>query len=180
MTDAFVFLIDTLFNLYLMVVLLRLWLQSARADFYNPLSQFVVKATNPPLIPLRRFIPSIGALDTASLVLALLVAVAKLLTLQLLAGSISVQLTLVGALTLFISEAFNLIFWVVIIRAIMSWFSQGRNPMEHLLSQLTEPLLSPIRKIIPPMGGLDLSVLVLLVGMQFLQILLKGVLSGLL
>lgn len=180
MTDAFVFLIDTLFNLYLMVVLLRLWLQSARADFYNPLSQFVVKATNPPLIPLRRFIPSIGALDTASLVLALLVAVAKLLTLQLLAGSISIQLTLVGALMLLIAEAFNLIFWVVIIRAIMSWFSQGRNPMEHLLSQLTEPLLSPIRKIIPPIGGLDLSVLVLLVGMQFLQILLKGVLSGLL
>jgi len=180
MTDAFVFLIDTLFNLYLMVVLLRLWLQSARADFYNPLSQFVVKATNPPLIPLRRFIPSIGALDTASLVLALLVAVAKLLTLQLLAGSISIQLTLVGALMLLIAEAFNLVFWVVIIRAIMSWFSQGRNPMEHLLSQLTEPLLSPIRKIIPPMGGLDLSVLVLLVGMQFLQILLKGVLSGLL
>lgn len=180
MTDAFVFLIDTLFNLYLMVVLLRLWLQSARADFYNPLSQFVVKATNPPLIPLRRFIPSIGALDTASLVLALLVAVAKLLTLQLLAGSISIQMTLVGALMLLIAEAFNLIFWVVIIRAIMSWFSQGRNPMEHLLSQLTEPLLSPIRKIIPPIGGLDLSVLVLLVGMQFLQILLKGVLSGLL
>ncbi len=180
MTDAFVFLIDTLFNLYLMVVLLRLWLQSARADFYNPLSQFVVKATNPPLIPLRRFIPSIGALDTASLVLALRVAVAKLLTLQLLAGSISIQLTLVGALMLLIAEAFNLVFWVVIIRAIMSWFSQGRNPMEHLLSQLTEPLLSPIRKIIPPMGGLDLSVLVLLVGMQFLQILLKGVLSGLL
>lgn len=180
MTDAFVFLIDTLFNLYLMVVLLRLWLQSTRADFYNPLSQFVVKATNPLLIPLRRFIPSLGALDTASLVLAFLVATAKLLTLQLLAGSISVQLTLIGALTLLVAEAFNLVFWVVIIRAIMSWFSQGRNPMEHLLSQLTEPLLSPIRKIIPPIGGLDLSVLVLLVGMQFLQILLKGLLSGLL
>jgi YggT family protein len=180
MTDAFVFLIDTLFNLYLMVALLRLWLQSARADFYNPLSQFVVKATNPLLIPLRRFIPSMGALDTASLVLALLVATAKLLTLQLLAGSVSVQLTLVGALALLVAEAFNLVFWVVIIRAILSWFSQGRNPMEHLLSQLTEPLLRPIRNIIPPIGGLDLSVLVLLVGMQFLQILLKGLLSGLL
>ncbi len=179
MTNAFVFLIDTLFNLYLMVVLLRLWLQTARADFYNPFSQFVVKATNPPLIPLRRLIPSIGALDTASLLLALLVAAAKLITLQLVAGSISLQFTLVGALALLVSEAFNLIFWVVIIRAIMSWFSQGRNPMEHLLSQLTEPLLSPIRKIIPPIGGLDLSVLVLLVGMQFLQILLKGLFSGL-
>jgi YggT family protein len=180
MTEAFIFLIKTVFNLFLMVVLLRLWLQSVRADFYNPLSQFVVKATNPLLIPLRRLIPSIGALDTASLVLAMLVAMAQVLTFQLLGGHISVQLTLVGALTLLITEAFNLVFWVVIIRAIMSWFSQGRNPMEHLLSQLTEPLLSPIRRVIPSVGGLDLSVLVLLVGMQFLQILLKGLLSGLL
>lgn len=180
MTEAFIFLIKTVFNLFLMVVLLRLWLQSVRADFYNPLSQFVVKATNPLLIPLRRLIPSIGALDTASLVLAMLVATAQVLTFQLLGGHISVHLTLVGALALLITEAFNLVFWVVIIRAIMSWFSQGRNPMEHLLSQLTEPLLSPIRRVIPSVGGLDLSVLVLLVGMQFLQILLKGLLNGLL
>lgn len=180
MTEAFIFLIKTVFNLFLMVVLLRLWLQSVRADFYNPLSQFVVKATNPLLIPLRRLLPSIGALDTASLVLAMLVATAQVLTFQLLGGHISVHLTLVGALALLITEAFNLVFWVVIIRAIMSWFSQGRNPMEHLLSQLTEPLLSPIRRVIPSVGGLDLSVLVLLVGMQFLQILLKGLLNGLL
>lgn len=180
MTEAFIFLIKTVFNLFLMVVLLRLWLQSVRADFYNPLSQFVVKATNPLLIPLRRLIPSIGALDTASLVLAMLVAMAQVLTFQLLGGHISVHLTLVGALALLITEAFNLVFWVVIIRAIMSWFSQGRNPMEHLLSQLTEPLLSPIRRVIPSVGGLDLSVLVLLVGLQFLQILLKGLLNGLL
>jgi YggT family protein len=180
MTEAFIFLIKTVFNLFLMVVLLRLWLQSVRADFYNPLSQFVVKATNPLLIPLRRLIPSIGALDTASLVLAMLVATAQVLTFQLLGGHISAHLTLVGALALLITEAFNLVFWVVIIRAIMSWFSQGRNPMEHLLSQLTEPLLSPIRRVIPSVGGLDLSVLVLLVGMQFLQILLKGLLNGLL
>lgn len=180
MTEAFIFLIKTVFNLFLMVVLLRLWLQSARADFYNPLSQFVVKATNPLLIPLRRLVPSIGSLDTASLVLALLVATAQVLTFQLLGGHISVHLTFVGALALLVTEAFNLVFWVVIIRAIMSWFSQGRNPMEHLLSQLTEPLLRPIRRVIPPIGGLDLSVLVLLVGMQFLQILFKGLLNGLL
>jgi len=79
----------------------------------------------------------------------------------------------------FIKEAFSLLFWVIVIRAIMSWFSQGRNPMEHLLNQLTEPLLSPIRRVIPPMGGLDLSVIVLLVGLQFLQILVQNLVSGL-
>lgn len=181
MNEAFFFLISTLFNLYLMVVLLRLWLQSARADFYNPLSQFVVKATNPLLIPLRRIIPSIGKLDTASLLLALLVATGKVITMQLLlSGGVSAGTTLFGAIAVLIKESFSLLFWVVVIRAILSWFSQGHNPMEHLLHQLTEPLLNPIRRVIPPVGGLDLSVLVLLVGLQFLEILVQNLLKGLL
>lgn len=180
MNEAFFFLLDTLFTIALMIVMLRLWLQLVRADFYNPLSQFVVKATNPLIIPLRRVIPSIGPLDSASLLLALLVAAAKVLTIQLLlAGEVNLGATVVGAIVVFIKEAFSLLFWVIVIRAIMSWFSQGRNPMEHLLHQLTEPLLSPIRKIIPPMGGLDLSVLVLLVALQFLQILVQNLVSGL-
>lgn len=181
MNEALFFLISTLFNLYLMVVLLRLWLQSARADFYNPLSQFVVKATNPLLIPMRRLLPSIGKLDTASLVLALLVATGKVITMQLLlSGGVGLSTTLFGAIAVLIKESFSLLFWVVVIRAILSWFSQGRNPMEHLLHQLTEPLLAPIRRIIPPVGGLDMSVLVLLLGLQFLEILVQSVLKGLL
>ena len=180
MNEAFFFLLDTIFTIALMIVMLRLWLQLVRADFYNPLSQFVVKATNPLIIPLRRVIARIGPLDTASLLLALLVAAAKVLTIQLLlAGEVNLGATVVGAIVVFIKEAFSLLFWVIVIRAIMCWFSQGRNPMEHQLHQLTEPLLSPIRKIIPPMGGLDLSVLVLLVALQFLQILVQNLVSGL-
>lgn len=180
MNEAFFFLIDTCFTMILMVVMLRLWLQLARADFYNPLSQFVVKATNPLIIPMRRIIPSIGPLDTASLVLALLVAAAKVTTIQLLlAGQINLAATGLGAVVVLIKEAFSLLFWVIVIRAIMSWFSQGRNPMEQLLLQLTEPLLSPIRRVLPSMGGLDLSVLVLLVGLQFLQILVQNLMSSL-
>lgn len=180
MNEAFYFLMDTLFTIALMIVMLRLWLQLVRADFYNPLSQFVVKATNPLIVPLRRIIPSIGPLDTSSLLLALMVAAAKVVTIQLLlAGQINPGATVVGALVVFIKEAFSLLFWVIVIRAIMSWFSQGRNPMEHLLHQLTEPLLSPIRRFIPPMGGLDLSVVVLLVALQFLQILVQNMVSSL-
>jgi len=180
MNQAFFFLLDTIFTIVLMIVMLRLWLQLVRADFYNPLSQFVVKATNPLIIPLRRLIPSIGPLDTASLLLAFFVAAAKVVTIQLLlAGQFNLAATAFGAMMLLIKEAFSLLFWVIVIRAIMSWFSQGRNPMEHLLHQMTEPLLSPIRRVIPPIGGLDLSVLVLLVGLQFLQILVQSLLSGL-
>lgn len=181
MNNALFFLVDTLLNLYLMVVMLRFWLQAARADFYNPLSQFIVKATNPLLIPLRRVIPALGKLDTASIVLVLLVGLAKITVLFLFSGQNLAPLTLLnGALFITLKEAMSLLFWVLIIRAILSWFSQGRNPMEYVLHQLTEPLLAPVRKIIPPMGGLDLSVLVVLIALQFLQILLQSLTLSLL
>jgi len=164
------FLINTLFTLYLMVVLMRLWMQLVRADFYNPLSQFVVKATNPLLLPMRRFIPAIGKLDTASLVLAYLVPFVKFLILQLLVlGGISISATLIMAGMSLIKEIVTLLFFTLIIRAIMSWFSQGRNPVEYLLQQLTEPVLRPIRRVIPPIAGLDLSILIVLLFIQFLN-----------
>ena len=181
MNNALFFLVDTLLNLYLMVVMLRFWLQAARADFYNPLSQFIVKATNPLLIPLRRIIPAVGKLDTASIVLILLVGFAKITVLFMFSGQAFMPLTLLnGALLVVLKEAMSLLFWVLIIRAILSWFSQGRNPMEYVLHQLTEPLLAPVRKVIPPIGGLDLSVLIVLIGLQFLQVLLQSLTLSLL
>ncbi len=178
--EAIHFLINTAFTLYLMVVLLRLWLQLVRADFYNPFSQFIVKATNPLVLPLRRIIPSLGQLDTATLLLAYLIATAKFIVLQLV-FSVSLQLGpsfILGGLLL-LKEVFSLVFWVLLIRALMSWISQGRNPMEYVFQQLTEPLLAPIRRIVPPMGGLDLSVLIALVLLKFLEILLGGWFRGL-
>ena len=173
--QAVLFLIDTAFSLYLMVMILRLWLQLARADFYNPFSQFVVKATNPLVLPLRRIIPSLGNLDTATLLLAYTITLAKLLVLQLLqSGQVVLIPSLIFAIIVLLKEVFTLLFWVLVIRALLSWFSQGRSPVEYVMHQLTEPVLRPVRRIIPPLGGLDLSVLVVLVGLQFLNILFTG------
>jgi YggT family protein len=177
--QAFQFLINTVFNLFLMVVILRFWLQLARADFYNPFSQFVVKATNPLVLPLRRMVPSIGSLDTATLLLAYAVALIKLLLLQfLIVKGIVLPQSLLWAGIVVIKEAFSLLFWILVIRALLSWFSQGHNPIEQVMQQLTEPLLRPIRRILPPMGGLDLSVLVVLIGLQFLNILFNDWFRG--
>ncbi|MBT1062165.1 YggT family protein [Bowmanella sp. Y26] len=172
------FLIGTLFDLYLMVVILRLWLQFARADFYNPFSQFVVRATHPLVGPMRRVLPSLGNLDTATLVLALLVAFTQLTLMNFVLGANSWQVfnplaILLGSVIVLVNQTLSLIFWILIIRALLSWFSQGQNPMEMVLYQLTEPLLAPIRRIIPPMGGLDLSVLVAIIAIQFLTFLLR-------
>ena len=177
--QAVLFLIDTAFSLYLMVMILRLWLQLVRADFYNPFSQFVVKATNPLVLPLRRVIPSIGRLDTASLVLAYSIMLVKLLVLQLIqSGQVLLVPSLVLSVIFLIKEILTLLFWILVIRALLSWFSQGRSPVEHVMHQLTEPLLRPVRNILPPLGGLDLSVLVVLVGLQFLNILFSNWFPG--
>lgn len=178
--NSVMFLVDILFGLYLMVVLLRLWLQLAQADFYNPFSQFIVKATHPLVGPMRRLIPSIGRLDTATLILALLVAGLKIFLLNLIAGMVYTNPLglLIGASLEVLRESFKIVMWVLVIRAILSWVSQGQNPMEYVLHQLTEPFLAPIRRIIPPMGGLDLSVMIAIIGLLFLQKLM-GDLMGL-
>ncbi|MDX1304142.1 YggT family protein [Photobacterium sp.] len=168
------FLVSTAFDLYIMIVLLRIWLQWARADFYNPFSQFVVKATQPVVGPLRRMIPPIGGLDLATLIFAYLLSMGKFLILQLvLNGTIlfSPEFLWIGGLSL-LKAAGGLLFWVLLIRAILSWVSQGRSPIEFVMHQLTEPMTAPIRRIIPAMGGLDLSVLVLFIGLQFANFLM--------
>jgi YggT family protein len=171
------FLIGTLFDLYLMVIILRLWLQLARADFYNPFSQFVVKATQPVVGPLRRVIPSIGALDTATLVFAILVVILKVVTLTAIFGNGFPPIVplLIASLGMFIGQVLSLVFWILIVRAILSWVSQGNNPMELVMLQLTEPFLAPIRRVLPAMGGLDLSVLVAILAIQFIRLLLGDI-----
>lgn len=169
--DLMRFLVEIVFDLFLIVVLLRIWMQVARADFYNPLSQFVVKVTNPLVQPLRMALPMVGRWDLASLFLAWLVGIGKFIVLSAIIGIPFMwgDILIVGTLSV-LSQFLDLLFWIVLIRALLSWFAQGYNPMITLLQQLTEPFLAPIRRIIPPIGGLDLSVLVLIVAIQAVRI----------
>ncbi|WP_417616495.1 YggT family protein [Oceanisphaera sp.] len=171
------YLINTLCNLYLMVVLMRIWLQLARADFYNPFSQFVVKATNPVLKPLRRFVPGYFGIDIAALLLAVLVVMVKLSLLyglKILETDIWSDWLLLVVLTI-VKKAGAMLFWILIIRALLSWVSQGNNPVEYLMVQLTEPLLAPIRRVVPSLGGLDLSMLVFFIILQVLNSLMGDI-----
>jgi YggT family protein len=160
LNQAALYVLQTLGSLYLMVVLLRFILQLVRADFYNPLSQFIVRATQPLLKPLRRIIPSVAGLDIASLVLALLVQLVLVALTMLLAYGTTgspVQLltwSLISMTALFI----NIFFYALIISVILSWVAQGsHNPAALLVNQLCEPLLMPFRRLLPSLGGLDLS-----------------------
>ncbi len=176
MNEAFNFLFRTIFDLALFVVILRWWLQWNKVDFYNPLCQFVVKATNPVIIPLRRMLPSVGPIDTATVVLALLISVAKIFVLSFILSVMpSIYQLLLGSVFNLLQQGMDLLFYILLARAVLSWFSQGRTPMESLLSQLTEPLLAPIRRIIPAVGGFDFSAMVLIIGLLFLGKLLTPI-----
>ncbi|RJT23129.1 YggT family protein [Buttiauxella izardii] len=175
------FLVKTLIELYVMVLLIRIWMQWSRCDFYNPFAQFIVKITQPIVGPLRRIIPSIGPIDTSSLLVAFILTTLKypiLLLIQIGALSLDPMNLLVGLLSL-LKSAGTLVFWVIIIRSLMSWISQGRSPIEYVLMQLTEPMMAPIRRVIPAMGGIDFSAMVVILILYALNYLGMDLFPGL-
>jgi len=173
-SGAVIYLISTLTDLYVAAILLRLLLQWVRADFYNPLSQFLVKVTNPVLVPARRIIPSVGKLDTASVVVMLLLELAQLAIISVLNPSgFGVQFLLLFAIKKLIFTLLMTYFVLIIARVIISWIAnQSRHPLIPLIYQLTEPVLRPIGRLIPPLGGIDLSPLFALIALRFLLLLL--------
>ncbi len=181
LTNPLVFLFQTLFDLYILVVLLRFLLQLVRADFYNPISQFVVKITSPLLLPLRRVVPAVRGLDTASLVLAWgLKTLELVLVLWFTAGSLSLLLPLLMAIPELVELTINIFFWAILIQAILSWVNPGvYNPASALLYSLTLPLLRPAQRIIPPIGGIDLSPMAVMLGLIVLKMLILPPLRGL-
>lgn len=168
MTDPVIFIIDSLFSLYILAVLLRFLLQWSGANFYNPISQFLVKATHPPLKLLRRFVPSIGKIDTSSLVLVLTLQMLADFSILMLKGvSIGIGALTILSLTQLISLLFNIFIYAVFARAILSWLNPGAfSSASSILHSLTEPLLSTCRKFIPDLGGIDLSPLAVLMLLQ--------------
>jgi YggT family protein len=157
--DAGSFLIDTIIGLYMLAVMLRFLLQWVRADFYNPISQFLVTVTNPPLIFLRKFIPGLFGIDLASIILLVALAVVKIYLIYAIAGMTP---RISGVLLLSVGEVIQLGIYVFIfsmlIRVVLSWIQPGGyNPVLGLINHLTEPLMAPARRIIPVFGGLDIS-----------------------
>ncbi|MFU4160627.1 YggT family protein [Pseudomonas aeruginosa] len=161
LNTAAIYILQTLGSLYLLIVLLRFILQLVRADFYNPLSQFIVRATKPLLNPLRRIIPGFGGIDLASLVLAILIQLVLMILILMLmgygVGGLIMQL-LIWSIIAVTSLFLKVFFFALIISVILSWVAPGSyNPGAQLVNQICEPLLMPFRKLLPNLGGLDLS-----------------------
>ncbi|WAK01975.1 YggT family protein [Methylobacter sp. YRD-M1] len=173
-TNPAIFIIDTLFSLYILAVMLRFLLQWCGAEFYNPISQFLVKATHPPLRILRRFVPPIGKIDTSSLVLVLALQMLADLSILMLKGvSIGIGALTVLSITQLVSLLINIFIFAVFARALLSWLNPGTfNAASSILYSLTEPLLNVCRRFIPDLGGIDLSPLVALLLLQLAKMLI--------
>lgn len=177
MQDAFTFVIASLLDLYVITFVLRLVLALVRADFRNPLAQFILRITNPLVIPARRFVPAIGGIDTATLLV--------LIVLQSLATAILVKIGCIGSagvgeiVVLSLIRLVHLVLrtysLLLLVYVVMSWVSPGAyNPAVHLLSSIVEPLLAPFRRIVPPIAGLDLTPLFALLLIEFLNRAIPG------
>jgi len=175
LTNAGVYVVSVIFGLYILAVMLRFLLQYVRADFYNPVSQFLVTVTNPALRPLRRWIPGYGGIDWPSILLLVILQSIELCLIALLrTGGIPV---ITGLLVLVVAHLFRLMAWIylvlIIIQAITSWINPGAySPFTVLMYQLTEPVIRPVRRIIPPAGGIDWSPLIILIGLNLVLMLL--------
>ncbi len=175
MQNALIFIVKTLLELYIITFFLRFILQWVRADFRNPVTQFFVRITNPLVIPARRMIPSIRGLDTATIVIIVL--------LELLITVILVNLTclnqayfiqIIGLVLLrIVYMTLRIYLFVIFIYVLLSWISPGTfSPVASLLSSIAEPVLRPFRRLIPPIAGFDLSALFTLIAIQAVTMLL--------
>ena len=169
-TNAGLFLLNTLFGLYIYAVLLRFLLQLVRADFYNPVAHFLLVITNPPLKPLRRLIPGLYGIDMASVVLLLVLElVFQSLLAALLNHSLTVVTLLVKSVFGLVSSTLSLYLFSILIVVILSWVNPYPNPLSQMLRRLTDPLLRPARQRLPTAGGIDFSPMLVMVVIVLVQ-----------
>ncbi len=174
-SDVVIFLVRSVLMLFLIFVLLRVLLQVARADFYNPISQAIVKVTNPLLKPLRRIIPGFGGLDMAGILLAVLIQILAIIILLALRGLGMPPIANIiawgglGLIALILD-----IYWIAVLVSIVASFiaPYSDHPALTLIRQVTEPVLAPWRRLLPAMGGLDLSPILFFLALGVCEILL--------
>ncbi len=175
MQQALYFIIKTLAQLYLLVLLLRFWLPLLRADFRNPLAQGILRITSPLVVPLRRLLPSFGRLDTSTILVAYALQYLTILVLLAIGGHMVATVPiLVTTLIELATLSLNLFFFVILIKIILSWVAPNtHNPATALLGTMAEPILRPFRRVIPPMGALDVSPIFAIIMLQAAVIFLQ-------
>ena len=169
--NAGVFLIQTFFSIYIVLILLRFLMQVSRADYYNPICQAIVKLTDPGIKPLKKILPTVKRVDFATLTVALVVQlIAISLVMFLKGGYLFHPAYLAWSLLGMVSTILDIYFFSLLIMVISSWIApQTSHPALALVHQLTEPICTPARKLLPPMGGIDFSIILVFVAITLVD-----------
>ena len=165
MKNALIFLIDTFTQLYLLLLLMRFWLPVLRANFRNPIAQGVLRFTSPAVVPVRRFVPAMGPVDTATVLVALVIQILLIFVIMLIDRGGAAFGVMSGSFLTVVFDAFlrlastsvTLFIVAILIRVILSFFQRYFGPITEMLNEMTEPLMRPIRRMVPPLGVIDLS-----------------------
>ncbi len=178
-TVPLMFLIHSLFSLYILAVMLRFLFQSLRVNFRNPIASVIVSITHPPLKWLRRWIPAIGKWDSSAIVLALLLQMAAEISILLLQDvKTSIFTLIVRAISELVILSLNIFIFAIFARAILSWFNPNEyHPAYQLLIQITEPMINRCRRFIPNIQGLDFSPLAILLLLESVKLFTQPVLE---
>ena len=172
--SALVYIINTLSMLVTFVFLLRFWLPWFGADFRNPIAQGILRVTSPVINPLRRIVPSIGRIDTATILVLFIVQAGTVLLIMFLSGNpITAKFVVLSSIMGLLQQSVRIFTFAIIIRIVLSWFApQTHNPATALLASMTDPILRPFRRFIPPIGGFDISPLFAIIALTALGMLL--------
>ncbi|WMY96975.1 MAG: YggT family protein [Arsenophonus sp.] len=168
------FIIPTIIQLYIIILILRIWMQLVKSDVYNPFVQFVIKSTQPIIGQIRHLIPS-SFIDTPSLLIAYIITLINIIFIMWVTNSLNlISITMIPiSIMQLLNYIGKLIFWLILIRSLLSWINQDRHPIDYMLIELTEPLITPIRQIIPPLNGLDFSsmiIMLILIALNYLRL----------
>lgn len=176
MKPALIFIISTIAQLFLLVMLLRFWLPFLRADFRNPIAQGILRLTSPLVIPVRRIIPPLGRLDTATILVAFGLQYLTILIILTISGITSGILPItITALVDLVLLTLRLFTFAIFIHIILSWVAPGTyNPATAFIAMLVEPVMRPFRRLIPPIGGLDISPIFVIIGLQAISIFISS------
>jgi len=179
-SNPLIFLLQVAFEFLTLTALLRFLLQALRADFFNPISQFVVRVSEPAMAPLRKVLPASRRFDTVSLLFAwLLKSLELVIVLAYLRGGLHLGVAMLWAVPAVLELAINVFVFTLVVQAVLSWVTNETTPVTALLWSFTEPVLRPLRSILPPIGGLDLSPLIAVVLLIVLKMLLVPPLENL-
>ena len=175
-TSAIVFIVNAVTSLYLLVLLLRFWMPLLQADFRNPLAQGILRLTSPLVVPVRRIVPPLGRLDTATVLVAFVIQYVTVFLLLIIVGQTAGFVPIAAtAVVKLVALSINLFVYAIFIRVILSWVAQGGyNPATAIITTLTEPVLRPFRRLLPAMGGFDLSPILAIILLLAATIVING------